>query len=60
MSRSTTPVDENKLNTFIGQMLSDLGGAVTGEIHYVDGGFNALGMPQNLDEVLAAMSRSTD
>lgn len=41
-------------------LLSDLGGAVTGEIHYVDGGFNALGMSQNLDEVLAAMSRSTD
>jgi enoyl-[acyl-carrier protein] reductase I len=41
-------------------LLSDLGGAVTGEIHYVDCGFNALGMPQNLDEVLAAMSRSTD
>ena len=41
-------------------LLSDLGGAVTGEIHYVDCGFNALGMPQNLDEVLAAMGRSTD
>ncbi|MCZ7559449.1 MAG: SDR family oxidoreductase [Burkholderiaceae bacterium] len=41
-------------------LLSALGGAVTGEIHYVDCGFNALGMPQNLDEVLAAMSRSTD
>jgi len=27
MSRSMTPVDENKLNTFIGQLLSDLGGA---------------------------------
>ena len=27
MSRSTTSVDENKLNAFIGQMLSDLGGA---------------------------------
>ena len=36
-------------------LLSDLGGAVTGEIHYVDCGFNALGMPQNLDEVLQAM-----
>jgi len=36
-------------------LLSGLGGAVTGEIHYVDCGFNALGMPQNLDEVLAAM-----
>ena len=41
-------------------LLSALGGAVTGEIHYVDCGFNALGMPQNLDEVLAAMARSTD
>ena len=27
MSRAMTPVDENKLNAFIGQMLSDLGGA---------------------------------
>jgi enoyl-[acyl-carrier protein] reductase I len=36
-------------------LLSALGGGVTGEIHYVDCGFNALGMPQNLDEVLAAM-----
>ena len=36
-------------------LLSDLGGAVTGEIHHVDGGFAALGMPQNLDEVIAAM-----
>jgi len=36
-------------------LLSGLGGAVTGEIHHVDCGFNALGMPQNLDEVLAAM-----
>ncbi|MCB1556120.1 MAG: enoyl-ACP reductase [Alphaproteobacteria bacterium] len=26
-------------------LLSDLGGAVTGEVHYVDGGFNAVGMP---------------
>lgn len=38
-------------------LLSALGGAVTGEIHYVDCGFNALGMPQNLDEVLAAMGQ---
>ncbi|MCP5266963.1 MAG: SDR family oxidoreductase [Burkholderiaceae bacterium] len=36
-------------------LLSDLGGAVTGEIHHVDCGFSALGMPQNLGEVLAAM-----
>jgi enoyl-[acyl-carrier protein] reductase I len=36
-------------------LLSDLGGAVTGETHYVDCGFNALGMPQNLDEVLVGL-----
>jgi enoyl-[acyl-carrier protein] reductase I len=36
-------------------LLSDLGGAVTGEVHHVDCGFHALGMPQNLDEVLQAM-----
>ncbi len=36
-------------------LLSDLGGAVTGETHYVDCGFNALGMPQNLNEVIAAL-----
>jgi enoyl-[acyl-carrier protein] reductase I len=28
-------------------LLSDLSGAVTGEIHYVDCGFNAVGMPQH-------------
>ncbi len=26
-------------------LLSDLSSAVTGEIHYVDGGFNIMGMP---------------
>ncbi len=36
-------------------LLSDLGAAVTGETHYVDCGFNALGMPQNLNDVLAAL-----
>ncbi|HEY0901641.1 MAG TPA: enoyl-ACP reductase [Micavibrio sp.] len=36
-------------------LLSKLGGAVTGEVHYVDCGFNALGMPQNLNEVLDVM-----
>jgi enoyl-[acyl-carrier protein] reductase I len=36
-------------------LLSDLGGAVTGETHYVDCGFNALGMPQNLNEVLESL-----
>lgn len=36
-------------------LLSKLGGAVTGEVHYVDCGFNALGMPQNLNEILDVM-----
>jgi len=32
-------------------LLSDLSSAVTGEIHYVDGGFNIMGMPSvNFDE----------
>ena len=26
-------------------LLSDLGGGVTGEIHYVDAGYNKVGMP---------------
>ena len=26
-------------------LLSDLSSAVTGEIHYVDGGYNIMGMP---------------
>jgi len=39
-------------------LLSDLGGAVTGETHYVDCGFNALGMPQNLSEVIEAIGKS--
>ncbi|MCO5109033.1 MAG: SDR family oxidoreductase [Burkholderiaceae bacterium] len=53
-------VDLDELGGTALYLLSELGGAVTGEIHYVDCGFNALGMPQNLDEVLAAMGRSTD
>lgn len=36
-------------------LLSDLGAAVTGEVHHVDCGFAALGMPQNLAEVVASM-----
>lgn len=34
-------------------LLSDLSSAVTGEVHYVDCGFNAVGMPphDNLDEI---------
>lgn len=37
-------------------LLSSLSGAVTGETHFVDCGFNALGMPQNLAEVVTAMA----
>lgn len=46
------PVDLEELGGTALYLLSDLGGAVTGETHYVDCGFNVLGMPQNLDEVL--------
>lgn len=45
-------VDLDELGGTALYLLSDLGGAVTGETHYVDCGFNALGMPQNLNEVL--------
>ena len=48
-------VDLEELGGTALYLLSDLGGAVTGETHYVDCGFNVLGMPQNLDEVLAAL-----
>lgn len=36
-------------------LLSDLSSAVTGEVHYVDCGFNAMGMPAHsqLDEILS-------
>lgn len=35
-------------------LLSDMAGGVTGEVHYVDAGFNALGMPthDSLDEII--------
>lgn len=48
-------VDLEELGGTALYLLSDLGGAVTGETHYVDCGFNAMGMPQNLDEVLASL-----
>jgi enoyl-[acyl-carrier protein] reductase I len=34
-------------------LLSDLGSAVTGEIHYVDSGYNIMAMPR-LEELKAA------
>jgi len=39
-------------------LLSDLSSAVTGEIHYVDCGFNAMGMPahDSLDEIIRTNS----
>ena len=38
---------------------SDLGSAVTGEIHYVDSGYNIMAMPR-LDELKAAEAREED
>ncbi len=39
------PVELDELGGTALYLLSDLSGAVTGEIHYVDCGFNAVGMP---------------
>ena len=39
------PVELDELGGAGLYLLSDLSGAVTGEIHYVDCGFNAVGMP---------------
>ena len=39
---SITPEDVGKAAVYL---VSDLAGAVTGEVHYVDGGFNVLGVP---------------
>ena len=44
-----SPMKKNVTTTDVGNsgmyLLSDLSGAVTGEIHYVDGGYNIMGMP---------------
>jgi enoyl-[acyl-carrier protein] reductase I len=40
-------------------LLSDMGSAVTGEIHYVDSGYNIMAMPR-LDELKAAEVDDTD
>ena len=48
-NRETSPLRRNVLLDDVGgaglYLLSDLSKAVTGEIHYVDCGFNAIGMP---------------
>ncbi|VAY87977.1 Enoyl-[acyl-carrier-protein] reductase [NADH] [hydrothermal vent metagenome] len=49
------PTKKNVTTTEVGNsgmyLLSDLSSAVTGEIHYVDGGYNIMGMPAiSLDE----------
>lgn len=49
------PVELDELGGTGLYLLSELGGAVTGETHYVDCGFNVLGMPQNLSEVISAL-----
>ncbi|MCK5111746.1 MAG: enoyl-ACP reductase FabI [Arcobacteraceae bacterium] len=44
-----SPMKQNVTTTEVGNsgmyLLSDLSSAVTGEIHYVDGGYNIMGMP---------------
>lgn len=47
------PVELEELGGTGLYLLSDLSSAVTGEVHYVDCGFNAVGMPphENLDKV---------
>ena len=53
----TAPLRRNVDQSEVGQaglyLLSDLSSAVTGEVHYVDCGFNAVGMPlhENLPEI---------
>jgi enoyl-[acyl-carrier protein] reductase I len=48
-SRAVAPLRRNVVLDDVGgaglYLLSDLSGAVTGEVHYVDCGFNAVGMP---------------
>jgi enoyl-[acyl-carrier protein] reductase I len=48
-SREVAPLRRNVVLDDVGgaglYLLSDLSGAVTGEVHYVDCGFNAIGMP---------------
>ena len=56
----TAPLRRNVDQSEVGQaglyLLSDLSSAVTGEVHYVDCGFNAVGMPlhENLPEIAVA------
>lgn len=47
------PVELEELGNTGLYLLSDLSSAVTGEVHYVDCGFNAVGMPPHsqLDEI---------
>ncbi len=51
------PVELSELGGTGLYLLSDLSTAVTGEIHYVDCGFNAMGMPSHdsLDEIVKAV-----
>jgi enoyl-[acyl-carrier protein] reductase I len=48
------PLKENITQEDVGNsavyLCSDLAAKVTGEIHYVDAGYNVMGMPENLDE----------
>ncbi len=42
MRKNITPEDVGRSAVYLA---SDLSSAVTGEIHYVDGGFNIVGVP---------------
>jgi len=48
-NKAHAPLKENVTTTQVGNsgmyLLSDLSSGVTGEIHYVDGGYNIMGMP---------------
>jgi enoyl-[acyl-carrier protein] reductase I len=48
------PLKENVTQEDVGNaavyLCSDLAAKVTGEIHYVDAGYNIMGMPENVDE----------
>jgi enoyl-[acyl-carrier protein] reductase I len=55
--RRTVTIDEIG-NTAL-YLLSDLGSAVTGEIHHVDSGYNIMAMPR-LDELKATEAVAAD
>ena len=47
--RSRRSVELNHVGGAALYLLSDLSGGVTGEVHFVDAGFNVVGMPPTAD-----------